>query len=159
MKICSKCKESKNHSEFNRKADARDGLYPLCKSCVKMKNAARVAADPEKNAKQVAEWNKKNLERRREIARNYYHKNSEKVRLYGSEWQKKNPEKVAAKTMAYEAAKLKAIPKWADLDKIAKIYAEAAKLAKESGSVLFFCKKARQVLQTCKLKGLSILLF
>ena len=133
MKTCSKCKESKPLSEFHRKSDARDGLYPLCKLCVKAKNAARVAADPEKNRRQVYEWNTKNIERRREIAREHYYKNTEKIKSRGAKWQKENPERVAAKAMAYEAAKLKAIPLWANLAKIAQIYKDAVKLANKNG--------------------------
>lgn len=133
MKTCSKCKESKLKTEFNKKTDARDGLYPLCKLCVKAKNAARVAADPEKNKRQVYEWNIKNIERRREIARNYVKRNPEKMAERSAKWQKENAAKAAAKTMAYEAAKLRAIPKWANLKKISEIYAKASMLAKEDG--------------------------
>lgn len=133
MKTCSKCKESKSESEFNKKSDAKDGLYPLCKLCVKAKNAARVAADPEKNKRQVYEWNIKNIERRREIARSYANRNPEKMAERSAKWQKENPGRVAAKTNAYEAAKIRAIPSWANLQKISEIYDEASMLAKETG--------------------------
>lgn len=32
-KICTKCKETKDISEFHKKSKAKDGLQPRCKSC------------------------------------------------------------------------------------------------------------------------------
>lgn len=34
MKLCSKCEVGQEDSEFNRRAAARDGLAPWCKSCM-----------------------------------------------------------------------------------------------------------------------------
>lgn len=133
MKTCSKCCTPKDRSEFNRKSDAKDGLYPLCKACVKIKNAKRVAADPEANARQVVEWNRRNADRRREIARGYARRNSKANALRSSEWARANPGKVSAKAAAYVGAKLQATPAWADLSKIASFYEKAAELAKKTG--------------------------
>jgi len=33
-KSCSKCKETKEISKYNKKLDTKDGLQPYCKSCI-----------------------------------------------------------------------------------------------------------------------------
>lgn len=35
MKICAKCKETKDYSEFNIAREKKDGYYPYCRECVK----------------------------------------------------------------------------------------------------------------------------
>jgi hypothetical protein len=66
----------------------------------------RIRADSDKTA--AREWHVNNPERSRELNRN---------------WHKNNRQKAVAKTMRRNAAKLRAIPKWADLELIELIYA------------------------------------
>lgn len=37
LKQCSKCKESKEYSEFNKRASSLDGLNNICKSCISIR--------------------------------------------------------------------------------------------------------------------------
>jgi len=63
--------------------------------------------NPGKSERMVSEWNKKNPDRRREISNN---------------WRKRNPEKVNAVYARRRAAKLRAVPKWANHFFIREIY-------------------------------------
>jgi len=63
MKLCSKCKESKESSNFNKQARAKDGLFPYCKSCCKIINQNRYKALEDKIIRQVKEWQVKNPEK------------------------------------------------------------------------------------------------
>ena len=67
MKQCNKCNEVKELTEFCKKADAKDGCYPSCRSCG--------------NA----------------YAKQYREKNKELVKRRKSEYHQKNKEKIAAK--------------------------------------------------------------
>jgi hypothetical protein len=45
QKRCSKCRETKHVSEFNRNASEADGLYPQCKSCHRSSSKAYTDAN------------------------------------------------------------------------------------------------------------------
>jgi hypothetical protein len=99
--------------------------------------------------KTIADWQKKNKEKVADYTRKWREKvgqervlsdakayreaNREKTREAALKWQRKNLGRVAANNAARYAAKLRATPAWADLEKIAQIYIEAAELAKNNG--------------------------
>jgi hypothetical protein len=112
------------------------------------KDVARVRERYRRNPALAAQksllWAKSNPGKRKEILAKYNrtHRqeqnewreaNSDKVRATKKRWRQANPEKVCAKTMKRLAAKKKAIPSWADHDKIAAIYLEAARLTIATG--------------------------
>lgn len=66
----------------------------------------------------IKKWNRENKERRNEIRR---------------KWDKENPTAVLAKTRKYQADKINATPKWADMNKIREIYREAGRLTRVTG--------------------------
>lgn len=56
MKRCSRCGETKPHSEFHKQKRNRDGLHSYCKECQKAANRAWRAADtPEKAQERAAQ--------------------------------------------------------------------------------------------------------
>lgn len=67
-----------------------------------------------------------------EVATRHYQANREKVIARSAEWAKKNPEKSRVLSLKAankrRAAKLKATPKWADLDEIGYIYEMSVKI-------------------------------
>ena len=77
MKLCNKCKISKPYSEFNKKSDTKDGLYPSCRECRKLLQ------------KNYYEENKNNIQ---EYQKNYYKNNSEKVKKREKKRREENPE-------------------------------------------------------------------
>jgi hypothetical protein len=123
-KTCTKCGTPKPPDQFNKgKA--------FCKPC---HSAAALA------------WARANPERRRAIANSFTKRQRLKLgppkpggrkRVLSPEeaarrdrdakrrWEQNNPSRVLAKTRKYQAAKLKAVPKWADLKAIEGIYEHA----------------------------------
>lgn len=99
-------------------------------------------------------WSRANVQRRREISREYTKRLRERlgppkkgggVRKYTPEeaarrdreakrrWEKNNPHAVLAKTRAYQARKLLAMPAWANRDAIQRYYEEARRLTEQTG--------------------------
>lgn len=73
-KRCSKCKELKPRSEFNRNRSKKDGLQDRCRPCHRADDAASSAKHPE-------------------TRRKWYEANREHVLAKTREWQKANPER------------------------------------------------------------------
>lgn len=78
-KVCSKCKEAKNVSQFNKWNNYKDGYYPSCKTCKDIVKKKQRITDPEYYTKK-REWSKNN-----------YQKHKDSINLRISEYQKKNP--------------------------------------------------------------------
>jgi len=105
LKICTKCKENKELSEFNKNKRKPDGLMYSCKACrvlyrttvqkhIKEKNAQYYIENAEKIKKQARDWHSANREY-----------NNTRRRL----WNKENPSKrkeqqLTYRTMKYNAA-------------------------------------------------------
>lgn len=77
MKICTKCKISKQLSEYNKEKSRKDGLTTHCKSCLKIKDQKwyKTNIDSIKNKKQMP------------IMKSYHKTQSTK-------WRKTNPDKI-----------------------------------------------------------------
>lgn len=116
MKTCNNCRHAKPESEFSKDKSKRDGLQAKCKTCLKAISKAWSDANKERHLKQQAEWYKNNKQ-------HHYQTGNSLRRTY--------PEKNAAKTAAYKAAKLQATPPWANMKLIEGIYKLAAKLGLE----------------------------
>ena len=68
MKICSKCKVSKDDSLFSKDKAKRDGLYPSCKKCNRgyyQKNTDKIRGDQK-------EWRIKNTDKMKEYQKIYH---------------------------------------------------------------------------------------
>lgn len=99
MKCCSKCKETKPFTEFNKNKSKKDGLQAHCKSCCKAARKAWYEANKERKAaidkarydsiKECPEYRKRkaaasrahyaaNKERHRAVQKTYYEANKEK---------------------------------------------------------------------------------
>lgn len=84
-----------------------------------------------RSASYTAKWREKaGNDRVLEDAKRYREANREKTRQASLKWQRENPGLVNAANASRYAAKLKATPKWADLEKIAEFYKEADRLSK-----------------------------
>ena len=101
------------------------------------KSMEKRRADPEIYAL-MKKWDKESKAKKPEKYREYCRKfaaaqraaNPEKFREYKAQWGRNNPGKNLAYWHVRHAAKLRAIPAWADLAKIDRIYARVAKLGK-----------------------------
>lgn len=125
MKTCVKCGLLKPFSEFNKHKATRDGYRPLCKPC----KAAALRAWRSANAEVVQEKSRQYYSTKmREWFQQRYVSKKADLNASGRVWRLTNPDKNCAKEARRRAAKLRAIPPWADADKIAEIYAQAAEL-------------------------------
>ena len=102
-----------------------------CLECKKITDAKDYQRHKSQRDKRNLEWKKNNPEARKQHISDYYQRNRERLlserdkeadleRLH--RWKKENPELVNANTAKRRAAKLQAIPPWADLEKIKDFY-------------------------------------
>lgn len=144
MKRCWRCKCEKDAAEFGRSVSRKDGLNPCCKPCVReastessRRNAeSRLAtcakyraANTEKCRKAQADWRERDVERARLVKQEWAQKNRAITRASKKAWRDKNAHYAALR----KAHVRRATPCWADMAAIAAVYAEAAKLTKETG--------------------------
>ena len=74
MKKCAKCGELKTLEQFNRDNSRKDGKYPNCNLCEKIRNAARYIANREKLLAENKKWREENKDKRKAYLRTYRHK-------------------------------------------------------------------------------------
>ena len=91
MKTCSKCKETKDESEFHKNKGTKDGLRYWCKVCHRASKAKWQAANPEKHRAYTGKWQVANPEKRRAAEAKRRAKSPEKHRAYVLKWKAKNP--------------------------------------------------------------------
>lgn len=130
-KVCTKCKISKEPSFYTKDNQRFDKLYPSCKAC----RSIYIKSDKAKENDRARYF--KRAEKLKAYLKNKYFENAKtiksRVALYRSRnpekhlhcslaWQKNNPGKSNARHFRYKAAKLKRIPKWAEIDAIKAFY-------------------------------------
>lgn len=116
-KRCTICKQVLGLENFHKNRSKHDGLATECKICVNEKSRLRRLNKPTP-AEYYRDWRAKNPEASRAIVKNYVSKNKDKRCELASR---------------RRAAQIQAIPKWADLVKIAEIYSERDKRSKVEG--------------------------
>lgn len=98
-KICNKCKEEKELSEFNKTKNSKDGYQYKCRLCFSEYNKQRYLENPDIVKERANIWKKENPNRRKEIAKNHAHKKyHEDVLLSRAKNRKRNKEEWGNKT-------------------------------------------------------------
>ena len=135
-KKCSKCKEEKLLSNFNKNKSKKDHFSTECKSCTKQYNSTYYDINKDKllsRMQNYQEMNKDNialrsqeyyLENRDKIliqAQEYYEANRDDCLIRMKEYARNNPSKVSAHKARYRAAKFQATPQWLTIDDNEKI--------------------------------------
>lgn len=154
MKICYRCKCSKDETEFSTHRRSPGGLRRACRSCASEENRENYLRNQEKRQDaariRVAEWRSRpgNAEKNRENALAWYRENGEIARRHAAEWRaanperKKeadrnwraaNPERVAAYIRAYKKRRARATPAWANEFFLAEAYELAARRTAATG--------------------------
>lgn len=128
-KTCNVCRVSKDETEFNKRVASPDGLGHTCRPCA----AERNRKWREKNPDGFRQWLAKNADRRKDASDKWAEKNKEKIAANYARWVDENRAHVYARNMARLAAKLRATPSWADLEKIKSIHERAVELTKQTG--------------------------
>jgi hypothetical protein len=90
-KVCSKCGEEKELSEFHKKSSSKDGFFSFCKRC----NSQRVL-EWQKNNKDLAnskskKWISNNLDKANQSRQLYKNNNPDKVKKSNKKWNDSNP--------------------------------------------------------------------
>ena len=114
-KVCTKCNEEKNLTEFGKKKTGKDGLASACKEC---RNAS-MKKHYQENAEKIKAQRKK-----------HYQENAEKEKAYSKKWQKENPEKAKARNKKWRqenAEELKANSRKYRQDNLEKVKAYSKK--------------------------------
>ena len=86
MKQCSKCKEWKDESEFNKDKNKKDNLFPQCKKCKKKYDKGRYENNKEEIDQRNKEYYKNYREEMCEQQKKYNKNNKEKVKQANREW-------------------------------------------------------------------------
>ena len=102
-KVCTKCGEEKELTEFYKKKGGKFGVTSSCKICDKADQAAYRKTNSEKIKARKAAYRKANPEKIKAKNSAYYKANPEKVKASQAEYRKANPEKTKAYLAAYRA--------------------------------------------------------
>lgn len=144
FKLCGRCKNPKPLSEFLSHNRSADGRGYRCESCRAELRRIYYEAHQDEILVKAKQYGEDNRERRSEYNRQYRNDNIAKVLDLQRDWRIRNPGwstkayrkdtgRGLAKTRKHQAAKLRALPPWADLEKIESVYVEAARLTEETG--------------------------
>jgi hypothetical protein len=104
MKQCTKCKEVKELTEFNKSTAGKNGLCPKCKSCRKAyreANKQKIKAYNKSYSELYREANKDKIKRYKQA---YHEANKEKISEKSKEYRQANKDKINAKRKLYREA-------------------------------------------------------
>lgn len=162
-KKCAKCKSVLALSSFNKNKSKPDGLGTECRPCANAHSTQYYAKDigahsarGKKNyiakrgeyKERARKWEAANRPRKRELAAGYRSANKEKIKEFSKrDWQKHNAKRLAKKKQyrqenpgigaahvrARQTRKQRAMPTWADTDKISRIYKACAAVTRATG--------------------------
>lgn len=129
LRRCSICQTPKPVDAFNKDKNAPDGRTNACRECRKEYLRRWRLAHP--NA--YKQWHAENREERLEYLRVYGEAHKDKKAISYAAWARANKALVNALIMKRYASKKRALPKWADLEKIRAFYERAVALTVETG--------------------------
>lgn len=140
MKICLKCKETKDIKMFSKNKNIKDGLQKYCKDCMKTYSKINNKEYYEKHKIErrlaAKKYKKENPELVSNYMKHYRNLKKEEIKKSTKAWTVKNYHNKLATNAKRRATKLKATPKWLtkqQLAEIANIYKQAKQLEKETG--------------------------
>jgi hypothetical protein len=102
MKVCCKCRISKDENEFFKDSSRKDRLNSKCKECDKIQHQKYIEQHPEykkKQIKRISEWTKNNKEIQYEASKKWKLENKDRINELKRLWRKNNPEKVIAQRL------------------------------------------------------------
>ena len=91
MKICNKCKQEKEYIEFCNNKNSPDGKNYICKLCKKELDKQHFIKNKEKLTRTNTEWSKNNREKRRELDKLWRKNNKEKIQNINKKYRTNNP--------------------------------------------------------------------
>lgn len=166
--------------QFYKRKDSRAGTRNECKICMRQKFKTHRDKNKEyyreyrsNNREYFLEYNKQYRENNKELFKTYYKKrrengddsaeyyikNKDAILECHKQYRKNNKGKVNALTRKYQAAKLNAIPPWADLEAIKQVYMDCEEInlaAKTAGCTETFVVDHYIPLQGKLVSGLHV---
>lgn len=133
MKTCRRCVTSKPLSEFRSDSRYADGRGSWCMQCHRQRGAEWAKENRARLTEKARAWRAKNPKKAAEIALRSSRKLQAQRAEYAAQWTRANRDKRRATTAKRKAALLRAKPTWADEIAMARIYAEAARIQRETG--------------------------
>lgn len=109
MKVCSKCKESKEVSGFYKNKTQKDGYQNYCKKCMNSVNT---------------DWQKRNKEKAKQYTDTWRKENDNHVKLVAKEWRQNNKGCVASHSAKRRNSKFLRTPSWLSLEQLKSIQLE-----------------------------------
>ena len=94
MKTCTKCRQHKELTEFNRLAASKDGHRSLCKACHREYSRKYYREHKERCLETVKKYRFNNRNEVLQKQHAWYEKNCELLKKKAKEWAKNNPDKV-----------------------------------------------------------------
>jgi hypothetical protein len=89
MKKCNRCKSEKDESEFYKNVTTKDGLTYQCKECRKELNKQYYKHNKDKVDSRIKIWHDNNVEKMKEYQKHWKEENKERIREYYKQWRKK----------------------------------------------------------------------
>jgi hypothetical protein len=105
MKQCSLCHETKDLTDFHRRAKAADGRQSRCKACVKQFDAERYARDHERMNQVRMNYHEANRDAENARMRGWYLDNRESEQARARQYYEDHREERIAYVREYRAAK------------------------------------------------------
>jgi len=97
MRVCSKCKEEKELSDFTKRTSSKDGLSSSCKKC----NSVYKKLYLQNNGEKIKKYKEKNKDKLKEYSKNYRENNKNKIHEYQKEYRENNKEKTRERSKKY----------------------------------------------------------
>lgn len=130
--LCKKCGEEKDQELFKKNKLCKSGYEHTCKACTQLRQKAWEHSNPTRHKENQLRWREENPEQYKAAKDAWYQQNKHLVFERSKAYAKEHSEWKRNLTAKRRAQKLRAIPPWADLPAIAKVY----KQAKEQGMVV-----------------------
>jgi len=102
MKICSKCKQEKELSEFSKDSSKIDNLDPCCKICKRIKAKYYYNTDKQKHAERTSIYIKNNKEKHKKLVNKWYKENKENFKPKYKQYYQQNKEKIIKQSLLYQ---------------------------------------------------------
>lgn len=105
-KQCYRCKKDKETSLFYKNSSKKDGLSSECKECRHHADKEYYEKNSTKVKESVSKYRNLNTEKVKEVKKRWYLNNSEKVKLESKLWAKSNQQKFNLSKKGYKARNL-----------------------------------------------------
>ena len=133
MKTCTKCDQTKGLEFFSKQLKGKFGVTSICKPCTTKRGKLWAENNPERRAANARAYNEINKVAGASYRKAWRLANLDRSKIVAAKWTAKNMDKKRAATARRRAARIQAIPSWANFDDIAKFYTLAKSLTAQTG--------------------------